>query len=220
MLEKKSRGASKWASATYDGYELQPEIAVPMMRLALDLIKPKPEQLAECQEEIVNAIVAIWEIPLTTPGPATDKRELREIASALRGAVAALQHHFAVAVIVWDLEEQAGRYVDSEPTEDRVRSLRKELATTADLAEAASERIEVRKGPGVSARWIGKKLVAAFQALRLLRIYGAEPTLSTGGAFFQLAAALYEAATGIAGTDLSRVCRQIFHANPTTFRRC
>jgi hypothetical protein len=185
-----------------------------MVLLALDLIKPKPQQLAECQEEVFNAIVMIWSIPLTTPGPATDKRELREIARALRGAIAALEHPFAVHAIVSDLEEQAGRYVDSEPTEDRVSSLRKELATIATLAEAASERIKVRKGPGVSVRGSGKKLVAAFQALRLLRTYGAEPTLSSGGAFFQLAVALYEAATGIAGADLQRSCRKIFHANP------
>jgi hypothetical protein len=63
-----------------------------MVLLALDLIKPKPQQLAECQEEVFNAIVMIWSIPLTTPGPATDKRELREIARALRGAIAALEH--------------------------------------------------------------------------------------------------------------------------------
>jgi hypothetical protein len=215
MLEKKSRIASKLAGERHDD-DLNPEIVTRAMTAALELIGPNPNQYNEVLEELADAITQVWNIPDRVPGPATDKRELREIASALRRAAAALDHSFAVAVIVWDLEEQVDEYVAREPTEDRVRSLRKQLIEIAESAESHSRRIQVRKGPQQN----GKKLWAAYFAYYLLEHHGAKPTLSAEGVFFQLAATLYEGATGIANVDLSRACRLIFHNHPTRRGRC
>jgi hypothetical protein len=94
---------------------------------------------------------------------------------------------------------------------DRVRSLRKELAAIADKLDAESKTIKITKGPELE----GNKLAAASEAYELLRAYGGEPTLSVGGAFFQLAEALYRGATG-GNSGVERACRRIFHAERGT----
>jgi hypothetical protein len=215
VMEKKSHIASKPAGERHHD-DFNPEIATRATMAALELIDPNPNQHNEVLEELAGAIIHVWNIPDRVPGPATDKQELREIASALRRAAAALDHPFAVSVIVWDLEEQVRKYVAREPTEDRVRSLRKQLIEIAESAESHSRRTQVRKGPQQN----GKKLWAAFFAYHLLERHGVKPTLSAEGVFFQLAATLYEGATGIANVDLSRACRLIFHNHPTRRGRC
>jgi hypothetical protein len=77
----------------------------------------------------------------------------------------------------------------------------------------------IRQTPTMSRRQQGrsgarknwKKHATACVAYNLLRFDGIKPTLSDGGPFFELASILYEGETGIAGADLSRACRIVFH---------
>jgi hypothetical protein len=188
MLQRKSQSAPKPASADK------------VVTRALQLVDPKPEQTEEARTQVVDAIATIKRVGEHMPGPETTKRELRELASALRRAIAAVERPSPWGT--WALGA-APRL-----TAVRLRSLCGEFAAIAEAAEWLQARLVVRKGPQVS----GKRWVAALEADRLLRTYRVEPTLSAEGAFFQLAATLYEGATGIADADLSRACRRYFHA--------
>jgi hypothetical protein len=228
MLKRTPPSARKPASATHDN----------IMEMALELIKPNPAQTEKVHDEVGAAILTIMEVERQ---PATSKRELHEIASALRGAVAALKRweeqweHSALTDGLVRTNDQLCELTDDQilvlqltddqldqllATDNQLPSLRKKLAAIAELAEAKRRRLEasMRKGRPKAIQ----KTTAAFFAHRLLRTYGGKPTLSTNGAFFQLAAVLYAGATGIADADLSQACRRIFHDDRprVIFRPC
>jgi hypothetical protein len=180
MLQRKSDNAPEPASARRDGYEPQLENMARAVPLAVALIKPKPEQGEKVLKAVVEAICIIAVLG-EDPGPATNKKEMLEIVSVLRGAIAALEHPFAAMAILCAFEREAGvGCVPPEPPGDRVRNLRKELAAIAETLQSESERIKITKGRQQE----GKKLVAALMAHRLLCDHGVKPTLSEDGAFF------------------------------------
>jgi hypothetical protein len=160
---------------------------------ALDLIGTKLERTDEAQLRVVDAIAKIARTSEHAPRwNSREVREARRLAGALRTAMAALKTHLA-----------RGVFHRSELTADQ---LREELAA---FAAAAEWQYSTRRGPGGN----HKKFMAALEAHELLRRHGVEPTLYKSGALFQLAAMLYEGATGIAtdNEDLSRQCKRVVH---------
>jgi hypothetical protein len=91
---------------------------------------------------------------------------------------------------------------DPPETADRLREELARFATTVEWHYSPRVR------PGNF-----KKNRAALCAFAILRRHGIEATLYKDGKFFQLAAALYEGATGIAtdSEDLTRACKRIVH---------
>jgi hypothetical protein len=105
--------------------------------------------------------------------------------SALRATIAALQRPWAECL-----------------GSNELPRLRDELEWIVEYAEWQRSRKGPRRNP--------KKLMAAFDARCLLHKYGGvEPKMTDGSAFYELAAVLYEAATGVAGADLSRACKGV-----------
>jgi hypothetical protein len=180
MLKQTPCSKPKPASAPHDD----------IVERALQLIKPEPEQTEKARKRVARAIARIRLCGERPPRPAWTRQEYREFASALRTAIAALEHPLAR-----DL------FIVSDLTADR---LREELAAVAAQAESEGS---VRRGPK------GKynKYWAAFEAHELLLEHGVEPTLDKDGAFFQLAAKLYEGATDTATEPegLSRACKRV-----------
>jgi hypothetical protein len=160
---------------------------------ALQLIGPKPEQAEGVRQQVVDAIAWVARASEHRKPPHWNSREVRKVTRALRTAMTALEHRLARDVPVgFDPPETAGR-------------LRKELAAFATAVEGHYSPIGRRVNI--------KKSRAAARAFSILSRHGIEATLYKGGKFFQLAAALYEGATGIAtdNEDLSRACKRIVH---------
>jgi hypothetical protein len=151
---------------------------------ALALIDPKPERAEEARRQITRAIAIISEPEPKDPLP--DNRQIRKVASALQAASAVLKHPW-----VWEFA-------------DDWRQLCERLETIATNPEAVCL---TKRGPRLSE----KKWMAARSAYSILRSHGAKPTLYRDGAWFQLAATLYEGATGIADANLERACEWWAH---------
>jgi hypothetical protein len=183
MLKQTPPSAPRPASATHDD----------IIERALQLIKPKPEQTAEARKRVVFIIdwvtfnIAL-DTALTSACAPPTNREIDKFADALRATIAALEHPMARGLVIGKLNP------------DDLLRLRTELGS---IVEAA---VSTRKKEGPRAKM--DKRIAAAHAYLLLHQFGrVEPTLYKDGAFLQLAALLYEGATGIAGADFSRACK-------------
>jgi hypothetical protein len=200
MPRQKSKRATARAASKQPNPEIIAWAARRATTLALELIKPNPEQAAQAREDVVAAIAAVREGEAPLNLAEQELRELRKLASSLPKMIAAL--HFPQW---WVLAR------GSLTLWDRVCNLRKELGALAEAVETRRRAIGKFRKPRANV----KKVVAAFCAHRLLCTYGVKPTLSDGGAFFQLTAVLYEGGTGIkpgsADADVAPVCRKVFH---------
>jgi hypothetical protein len=161
---------------------------------ALKIIDPKLKHDEGARQQVVDAIARVARASEhRKPPPYRNSREVHKVTRALRTAMTALEHRLAREVPVgFDPPEKADR-------------LRGELAAFATAVER-HYRLIGRRGNVQKNR-------AAGGAFAILNRYGIEVTLYKGGKFFQLAAALYEGATGIAtdSEDLTRACKRIVH---------
>jgi hypothetical protein len=155
---------------------------------ALQLIQPNQEPNHEVRREVVNIIMEIK--PTSTFGRGEARKQCRKMAGALRKAVEVLANPLTQAL--------STRYGE-------MHKLCEELLT---LAEAVEGWGKPKKGRPSKIT----KRTAAFYAHRLLLRHGDKsPKVYKDGAYFQLAAVLYEGATGIPGADLERACRDMLH---------
>jgi hypothetical protein len=177
---------------------LDPEIT----KRALQLIDPKPARTEEARKQVAD-IIAILRAGRAARPDTVNKRELEQIASALRRAIAALKKpsvpdlQFRV-----HLSRNPGLAGLAGPLVDQLPTLREELAAMATAADSACKDIKLGR------RGDHQKVAAAYFAHKLLWHHGVKPTHYTQGKFFQLADVLYEGSTGIKGADLSRACKR------------
>jgi hypothetical protein len=178
---------------------------------ALQLIGPKPERTEEARKQVADAIAQIKRAQRRSTD---NKRELQQIASALRRAIAALKRPSVRDLqlrVHYSRNPGLAGLVLAGPLVDQLPTLREGLAALAAAADSACKDIKLgRRGPG-------QKMCAAIWAHELLRSHGVKPTCYAQGKFFRLAAVLYEGGTGIAGADVERVCRQVFRSHRAPF---
>jgi hypothetical protein len=155
---------------------------------ALQLIQPNQEPNHEVRIEVVNIIMEIKST--STFGRGGAAKQCRKMAGALRKAVEVLANPLTQAL--------STRYGE-------MHKLCEELLT---LAEAVEGWGKPKKGrPSNLTKWM-----AGFYAHRLLVRHGDKPPkVYKDGAYFRLAAVLYEGATDIASADLERACRRVLH---------
>jgi hypothetical protein len=174
---------------------------------ALQLIAPKPARTEEARKQVDYAIATI-KSPRAQPRT-VNKRELEQIASALRRAIVVLKKPAVSDLqrrLHYERNPGLAGLLFGPPLVDQLPKLREELAALAAAADSACQDIKLGRRRGS-----GPTMCAALWAHDLLRRHGVKPTCYAQGKFFRLAAVLYEGGTGIAGADVERACRQVFH---------
>jgi hypothetical protein len=131
---------------------------------------------------VIDVLRLIRYCRVTHPG--AEKRQLRKAAEALEKARAALT---ALPV-----------------PHPATHNLVCELARVRDSCKRRAGSMEVKRSGGRLVEAAQKK-IAAEMAMNMLLFCGEKPTLSREGAYFKLAALLFEVATGKPG-DLERAC--------------
>jgi hypothetical protein len=164
---------------------------------ALELIKPKPEQRAACAGDVKDRVQMLMFLHRTcrnVPSPGTLRNEFNEIADFLKNFRRGFNKFSAIsrAMIFW-----------KDPK--REEAFFKELDQRINAAQLNHDWLIVPPG---GHRWNDTAAMAAKYAEELLRQFSAKPPTKTkGGAFYQLASLLYEAATGKKNVALEQYCR-------------
>jgi len=137
------------------------------IRRVLDILRPASADRAKCADEVARVIQMI-----ASMGPDKSTRKIR---SDIKKLVAAKK-----------VVEQPGWWVPE---------LARELTKSIEIASWLSKLGPKGRNRGLSFR---RKIIAADLAFRLLVKWGSSPpTLTANGAYFDLTAALCEAATGV-----------------------
>jgi hypothetical protein len=156
---------------------------------ALDILLPASARRAACQREIGLAVLAIRAVLF-----AATKRQLDSAAKKLTAAQKVLEH----------LPMPLG---DAEAREELACKL-------GQLSRLLAKFAAIGKGRGRDrAIAYRRKYTAAKRAFLLLLHWRPRqpPTLTEGGAYFELTAALYEAATDDYGSEVVTVCTRLMH---------
>jgi hypothetical protein len=170
------------------------------VKRALTLIGPASEQEAACAAAIdarIRLLHLVWEEISKIPTPGVLRIELEEIVRDLNRIRRNFTKHYSKTAKAMIFENDSARQQAFSDEIDRCIKEAQFLITT-DLI--------VRRG---GHRWNNVKAIAAKYAKELLLSFSAKPpTKSRDGAFYELAALLYKAATG-EGADLEQYCRQV-----------
>ena len=129
---------------------------------AWKIISPKPEHRAECEYDLVRALLTIpVAVGLDKSKPAENKKNLRRDAKKLRAAIPA---------VLWN--------------EELIEGLKRE----AKFVENYADSIVVGKGKPQRSR---ARAAAVHQAYELLKKYGSEPKIYRYGRWHNLAKVLF-----------------------------
>jgi hypothetical protein len=153
----------------------------------LKLVKPKPDQVTQCQYDIVTIAYMIETLPDYVP-PSAERRLLQDAVAKLQAAQAAIE------AVPWQSGGQLQRLAGPVITE------------TADRAAKLAARITVKHGNGSPRKHTIalQKQIAAEKAVDLLR--GRKLTTASDGVLNRTAVALFELGTGQALTE--RACEK------------
>jgi hypothetical protein len=175
-------------------------------------------QSAFFREYIAQTIFFIKFMGSGREGSAPHQRakELGTVTDTLRRAIALLRREAKLTLLIRSIPIEVAnrmgplRLQSAYPLWNyhNYRGLITELEEIVTEAEEVRRQIEI--GPG-SPKPDMMKINAAISAYLLLCEVEIAPTLSDQGQYYQLAAVLYEGATGISNADLSRSCRLVFH---------
>lgn len=181
-----------WPAQPPDGPKSDSEI----VGRAVNLIKPKEEEKVSCSKNVASTFLCLLcNGPDSNPLPEWKKR--KQHASVLRDLK-------KLKLTIEVTSEQCRS--DLFGGLDRAHQFCEELGRLASTAELHHNATVVTKG----ARPLDmQKLAAAIYAYHLLKDYKKPPTLTVGGAFFELASVLYEGIRGRENENLEWYCRQV-----------
>ena len=174
------------------------------VKRALTLIGPASEQEAACAAAIdacIRLLHLVWEEIRTLPTPGVLRKELKEIVRDLNRIKQAFSKYSKTAKAIIFRNDPAKQQAFFDDIDRCIKEAQSLIAT--DLI--------VRRG---GHRWNNVKAIAAKYAKELLLSFSPKrPTKSSSGAFYELAALLYKAATG-KGADLEHYCRELGRIEP------
>jgi hypothetical protein len=143
----------------------------------LKLVRPKPDQVTQCQYDAVTVAYMIETLPEYVP-PSAERRLLQDAVAKLQAAQAAID------AVPWQSGGQLQRLAGSVITE------------TADRAAKLAARITTKRGNGSPKKHTValQKQIAAEKAIDLLQ--GRKLTTASDGVLNRTAVALFELGTG------------------------
>jgi hypothetical protein len=147
----------------------------------------------------------VWEEIRTLPKPGVLRQELKEIIRDLNRTKQAFTKYSkaAKAMIFWNDSTKQQAFFDA-------------IDRCVESAQFHHDSLVVPPG---GHQWDNVKAIAAQYANDLLLSFSAKsPTKTSDGAFYQLAALLYKAATG-ENADLEQYCRQLGRIEPNVVVR-
>jgi hypothetical protein len=162
----------------------------------LKLVRPKPDQVTQCEYNIVTAAYLIESLPDYVP-PSAERRLLQDAVAKLEAARAAIE------AVPWQSGWQLQRLAGPAITE------------TADRSAKLAARITARRGNGSPRKHTIalQKQIAAEKAIDLLR--GRKLTRASDGVLNRTAVALFELGTGqaLAERACEKACAKALAAN-------
>jgi len=169
----------RWPAQPPEGPKSDSEI----VGRAVNLIKPKEQETARCSERVAGTFLCLL-CDGPDPSPLPEWKKRKQYAGVIRDLK-------KLKLTIEVTSEQC--QIDLFGGLDRARQFREELGRLAETAERFHNATVVTKG----ARPLDmQKLAAAIYAYHLLKDYKKPPTLTVGGAFFELASVLYEGIRG------------------------
>jgi hypothetical protein len=169
----------------------------------LEQINPSPEHRFSCIKVILDVLemMALIHAQEGRPSPARRRAQLLSVSATLRRALGALDAILESGVaqylsVHWIHEDRIWK-ADLQAFDLKARRIERAARTIA-------EKIDV---PAGKPRLNETKVYAARRAYNILDEYGAKPTLTVDGPYFNLASLLYEAVTGKVSVSLEHACR-------------
>lgn len=165
----------------------------------IKLVRPGTSQHDDCLREAALSVQWIRRKTASTRSPGERKDALNKAAQRIAAVIASIKK-LPIAI-------QTQLQLDAfQHSLDRARALAEEIKVTSSGGKLVS-RIDA-----------AKKRAAADCAISLLRTWsGKPPTLSRTGPYFELAALLFELATGKIG-DVERACKERLRAKTLSVR--
>jgi hypothetical protein len=188
------------------------------------VVRPKPSQRDDCLREAAISVQWIKRKTAATRTPRQRKKALINAAKKIAAAIKSLQ------VLPEATQDEIGPKLLRRTRP--IQTLFPELGNPYELwpgtlqqlhdrTVALAEKINVKRHTGGKKRSrvdAAQKRAAAECALAILRTWGSKkPTLYRGGPYFELAALLFELATGRIG-DVERACKVVLRAKATSGR--
>jgi hypothetical protein len=174
------------------------------VKRALTLIGPASEQKAACAAAIdarIRLLHLVWEEISKIPTPGMLRTELREIVRDLNRIKRAFSKKYSKVAKAMIFENDSARQ----------QAFFDDIDHCIEEAQFHHDNLVFRPG---GHQWDNVKAIAAKYAKELLLSFSPKPpTQYSGGAFYELAALLYKAATGETA-DLEHYCRELGRIEP------
>jgi hypothetical protein len=186
----------------------QPDARDSFEARALEFIKPGDAKRASCVEQLrlrMGLLRLVRDDQDANPSRANSRDEMQAVANAARKLLIVLRRMHSKSRALLFRVYRSGEA--PSPDERALVADLKYLATASDMLTRAivvKSGAQPRDAVGQVAALFARDLLGDFSNVRFR---GKRPPLTDSGPYLQLAALLFEAATGKADADLSRYCK-------------